>query len=131
MHLHGNFSLLPASPRCLSHWGLLSSQTPWKDLSSNHFSLYRVRNFMPTSSSGDMLCSSMHKYLLTSIPSHSFFLSASHTMRNSEESFPIHTFSALMFTRSFFTYYIICFSPGQKKPLVIYLFFILKKRITD
>lgn len=71
---------------------------------------------MSRSSSGDVFCSSTHKYILTSISSHSFILSASHIMRNSEESFPIHTFSALMFTRSFFTYYISCFSPGQKNP---------------
>lgn len=37
-----------------------------------------------------------HKYLLVSVLTRYFILSGSHNMRNSEESFPIHTFSALI-----------------------------------
>lgn len=51
-----------------------------------------------------VMCSdfhAQHKYLLMSVPTHSFILSGSHTMRNHEESFPSHTCSAPMFCRPF------------------------------
>lgn len=131
LYLHSNLSLCFLHlPRCPSHWGLLSSQTPLKDLSSNNLSHYWDSEKLHAHKlQWWCVLNLMHN---TSISSCLFRLFHSLWLPYYEKQRRVIPYSHLLcinVLQIFFTYYISCFSPGQKT-LAIYLVFILKKTIT-